>query len=213
MGGTVAWVPDAPGTDRDVPVFGSTHPMRELTRDLAFGGSWTPDRAAEVSGLFDSMASGWSESHAVPARMAAIVDVLERGGVDPGRIIELGSGTGLATALLTERGFDVIALDLSLQMLLHAPPDAGQRVRGDSSALPFPDDAAPAMLLVNMMLFPAEIDRILAPGGALLWVNTLAEETPIHLPAEDVVAALPGTWTAVAGRAGTGLWCVARRVD
>jgi hypothetical protein len=67
------------------------------------------------------------------------------------------------------------------------------------------------MLLVNMLLFPAEIDRILAPGGALLWVNTLAEETPIHLPPEDVVAALPGTWTAVAGRAGTGLWCVARR--
>ena len=62
-----------------------------------------------------------------------------------------------------------------------------------------------------MLLFPDEVDRVLAPDGPLIWVNTLAEETPIHLMPEEVVAALPGAWRAVAGRAGTGLWCVARR--
>lgn len=211
MAGTVEWLPDAPGTERDLPVFGSTHPMREVTRSIAFGEAWTPARAEQVSTMFDSLAPEWSESHLVPSRMAAIADALDRGGVAPGPIVELGSGTGVATARLAERGFDVVALDLSLQMLLHAPADAGPRIRGDSSRLPFPDAAAEAMLLVNMLLFPAEIDRVLAPGGALIWVNTLAEETPIHLPPDDVVAALPGRWTARAGRAGSGLWCVARR--
>ena len=62
-----------------------------------------------------------------------------------------------------------------------------------------------------MLLFPAEVDRVLAPDGAVVWVNTFGEETPIHLAPDDVIAALPGRWTAVAGRAGTGLCGVARR--
>ena len=211
MAGNVEWLPDAPDTVRDLPVFGSTHPMRNVTREVAFGGRWTAARAEEVAALFDEMAPGWTDSHTVPTRLAAIVDALDRGSLVPGPIVELGSGTGVATALLAERGFEVVALDLSLQMLLHAPPDAGVRIRGDSSALPLPDDAADALLLVNMLLFPSEVDRVLSSAGVLVWVNTLAEETPIHLPPDDVVAALPGNWSARAGRAGTGLWCVARR--
>jgi ubiquinone/menaquinone biosynthesis C-methylase UbiE len=126
--------------------------------------------------------------------------------------VELGSGTGAGTVELAARGFDVVALDLSMGMLAHAPASAGVRVRGDSSQLPFRAGAVTTMVLVNMLLFPAEVDRVLASDGAIVWVNTLAEETPIHLPPEEVVAFLPGTWRAIAGRAGTGLWCVARRV-
>ena len=68
------------------------------------------------------------------------------------------------------------------------------------------------LVLVNMLLFPAEIARVLTQNGQLVWVNTGAERTPIHLMPEEVVEALPGTWAARAGRAGTGLWCVASRV-
>ena len=64
-----------------------------------------------------------------------------------------------------------------------------------------------------MLLFPEEVDRVLARGGSLLWINTMADETPIHLSAEQVVAALPGEWHASASRAGTGSWCVVRRAS
>ena len=53
---------------------------------------------------------------------------------------------------------------------------------------------------------------MLARGGALVWVNTLAEWTPIHLPPEDVVAALPGAWDGVWAHAGWGTWTVVRRI-
>ncbi len=95
-------------------------------------------------------------------------------------------------------------------MLAHAPDDS-PRVRADSSRLPFADDVADVVLLINMLLFPAEVDRILRPGGRLVWVNTLGDQTPIHLPADDVIAALPGEWCGVASRAGIGTWAVVRR--
>jgi hypothetical protein len=52
---------------------------------------------------------------------------------------------------------------------------------------------------------------VLAPPGALVWVNTLGPNTPIHLTAEEVDAALGGSWDIVASEAGWGTWCVARR--
>jgi len=66
-------------------------------------------------------------------------------------------------------------------------------------------------LLINMLLFPAEVDRVLRPEGTLLWVNTLGDQTPIHLPAVDVLEALPGDWVGTTARAGTGFWLTAHR--
>ena len=63
-----------------------------------------------------------------------------------------------------------------------------------------------------MLLFPQEIDRVLRPGGTVLWVNTLGDQTPIHLPAADVLLALPGQWAGTTAHAGTGFWVTARRV-
>ena len=95
-------------------------------------------------------------------------------------------------------------------MLAHAPL-LTPKVRADSSRLPFADDSADVVLLINMLLFPAEVDRILQPGGHVVWVNTLGDQTPIHLLPADVEAALPGEWTGVASNAGTGLWAVLER--
>ncbi|MDZ7734427.1 MAG: hypothetical protein U5R31_16350 [Acidimicrobiia bacterium] len=68
------------------------------------------------------------------------------------------------------------------------------------------------MALQNALLFPAEVDRVLRPGGVVIWVNSRGEHTPIHLPAEEVADVLPGDWDGVASRAGEGTWCVLRRV-
>ena len=130
---------------------------------------------AKVRELFDGMAADWS-SRATPEREASILDALDRGGLAGGTVIELGSGTGLGTGHLIERFDDLIALDLSMQMLRHQP-DLAPKVQADASMLPFPDGAADLLVLVNMLLFPAEVDRVVRPGGGLLWINTLGHET------------------------------------
>ena len=190
---------------------GPDHPMRLVTRETAFNPrSWTPERAAKVGELFDSMAPTWSGRDG-PDRHRALVDALARGGpFTPGPCLEVGSGTGDATPFLRERLGDVVALDLSREMLRHTPAD-GPRVQADSSRLPVRTASVAVVALVNMLLFPAEVDRVLAPAGALLWVSTLGDATPIYLAAADVLAALPGAWDGVSADAGWGTWLVARR--
>ena len=190
---------------------GPDHPMRKLTRAMAFGEPWTSDDADRVAAVFDGLASQWSENHVDPTKAATVLDAIERGEAPlDGRWIELGSGTGAGSRLLHDRARHHVSVDLSEQMLAHAPL-LTPKVRADSSRLPFADDSADVVLLINMLLFPAEVDRILQPGGHVVWVNTLGDQTPIHLPPADVAAALPGEWTGVASNAGTGLWAVLER--
>jgi SAM-dependent methyltransferase len=191
MPGSVTWLPDMEGTVTDLPIFGSASPMRKVTETVAFHAAWDSSRRDKVRELFDGMAADWT-SRATPEREASILDALDRGGFAGDTVIELGSGTGLGTGHLIERFDDVIALDLSMAML-HHQPDFAPKVQADASMLPFPDDAADLLVLVNMLLFPAEVDRVLRPGGGLLWINTLGHETPIHLSPEAVVDALPGS--------------------
>ena len=120
MPGPVTWLPDAEGTVTDLPVFGSASPMREVTETVAFDAAWDSSRRKKVRELFDGMAADWS-SRATPEREASILDALDRGGLAGGTVIELGSGTGLGTGHLIERFDDLIALDLSMQMLRHQP--------------------------------------------------------------------------------------------
>ena len=191
---------------------GSDHPMRQLTRAMAFGDPWTPQDAERVAAVFDGLAAEWSDRHVDPTKAAPVLDAIERGRppIDA-RWIELGSGTGAGTRLLHGVAHEQVSVDLSEQMLAHAPTGLAPKVRADSSQLPFVDDAADVVLLINMLLFPIEVDRILRPGGHVVWINTLGDQTPIHLPPADVAAALPGDWTGVASNAGTGLWAVLRR--
>lgn len=185
--------------------------MRRITREVAFEGGWSPGRAAKVAALFDSLAPGWTADHDDPARTAVLADGVARGGLPDGRCLELGSGTGLGTRTLAERFRRVVAIDLSAAMLAAAPPPLASRVRADSARLPVRSASVEVVVLVNMLLFPAEVDRVLAPDGVLLWVNTLGDRTPIHLSPDDVVQALPGSWGGTTARAGSGFWFAAAR--
>ena len=186
--------------------------MRLLTRAAALGEPWTTHDARRVAQIFDGLAPEWTERHVDPVKAAVVTDALDRGAPPlDGRWLELGSGTGAGTRLLHTRSVEQISVDLSPGMLAHAPDGLAPKVRADSSQLPFPDDTFDAILMINMLLFPTEVDRVLRPGGALVWVNTLGDQTPIHLSPSEVERALPGVWTGVASRAGTGLWAVLRR--
>ncbi len=200
---------------------GPDHPMRKVTRQVAFDPEgWTPERALKVAALFDGMASSWHE-RASEERREPLRDALQRGGLRHlrrgearGRLcVEIGSGTGSSTGDLASCFETVVALDLSREMLRHAPPAPGLRVQADAYRLPLPDGVADAIVLVNALLFPREMARVLAPDGTLVWVSSLGDRTPIHLPAEDVDKAMPGGWVGVAAEAGWGTWCTLRRSE
>lgn len=185
--------------------------MRVITRRVAFERQWDAADAERVSALFDSMADGWTASHDLPDRYAPLVDALDRSAIGGGVCVELGSGTGLATRHLQERFDSVTAMDLAFDMLRAAPAELAARVQADSSRLPLPDESVDVLVLVNMLLFPLEVERVLRHEGAMVWVNTVGESTPIHLSAREVHDALPGSWNVTHSRAGAGIWAVARR--
>jgi ubiquinone/menaquinone biosynthesis C-methylase UbiE len=178
------------------------------------GAGWTEELRGEVAGYFDAIAGEW-HTRISAHREAVVTDALSRGlgsmDVPAGPAVEVGSGIGTYSGLLAERFGQVVAIDLSLPMLRLAPAAPALRVQADGARLPLRDASAAAVVLINAFLFPAEVERVLAPAGALVWVNSSGEQTPIHLSVDDLVAGLPGEWTGTSSRAGEGLWCVLRR--
>jgi SAM-dependent methyltransferase len=204
-------VPAVPDRER---IGGADHPMRAITRAAAFEpDSWDRDRAESIRSMFDGLAPSWNERFVSAAEHdAPVADALARGAVARGgRALEVGSGTGLATAALVEQFDCVVALDLSLEMLRQAPAALAPRVQADAARLPFADARFDAVVLVNAILFPDATARAVAPGGVVVWVSSVGDDTPIYLPPADVVAALPGVWEGVWSEAGTASWAVLRR--
>lgn len=190
------------------------HPMRIMTRRAAglHPGPWDDAARAEVAAFFDELAPEW-HTRTSPERDAVVADALARGVADArGDVcVELGSGIGAYTSVLAERWRRVLAVEVSLEMLRLAPTDVGYRLLADGSRLPLGSGMVAGVVLVNCFLFPQEVDRVLAPDGVVVWVNSSGADTPIHLPTLDVVAALPGHWDGVESTAGAGIWCVLRR--
>ena len=186
---------DHPSTIDPEPFAGPDHPIRQRTRAVAGGETWTAGNATRMAELFDSMAAEWATRHVDETKAAPVVDALDRGDVPiDGDWLELGSGTGAGTRLLSGLVGSFVATDLSAEMLRHAPADLAPRVHADASTLPFPTASFDAVLMINMLLFPGEVDRVLRPGGVVVWVNTLGDQTPIHHSAPDVLGALPEAW-------------------
>jgi protein-L-isoaspartate O-methyltransferase len=191
--------------------------MRIATRRAAGldADGWTPDLRDLVEDYFDDLAGEW-HTRSSPERMAVVTDALSRGlgevGAPVGTAVEVGSGIGAYSSLIADRFGRVIAVDLSLEMLKRAPYGPAHRVQADGASLPVGDSSAAAIVLINAFLFPAEVERALAPDGTLVWVNSSGEQTPIYLSVDDLIARLPGQWTGAASRAGEGHWCVLRRV-
>ncbi len=92
-----------------------------------------------------------------------------------GKALDLGCGTGNYTLELKRRGFDVIGLDISEEMLKIARSKGLKCVKGDAYSLPFPEGSFDLVLSVTMFEFIhepervlGEIHRVLKPGGEIL---------------------------------------------
>ncbi|AXV05592.1 hypothetical protein DVS28_a0891 [Euzebya pacifica] len=213
---SITWLdPIAPETmPDDVVAMGERHPMRTVTHAAAAEvGVWQGDTPGMVQRWFDELAGEW-HTHASPDRLLPLVDALERGGPIPdhGTWLELGCGDGWMTSTLAERAPRLIATDLSWEMVRRVPTGPTPVLQADAAHLPLDDHAVTVAVLVNMLLFPWELDRVIAPGGVLVWLSSRGPATPIHLTPEQVAAAMPGRWGGMAGQHGTGIWTVLRRL-
>lgn len=210
MAGTITWL--EPARQLVEPArFGSDHPMRTVTQQIGGGEGWSPERASFVAGVFDALSVDWHAEHSSDLRLAPLEDALDRGELGPGRLVEIGCGTGAATERLAARRPVAAALDLSPRMLALTDGTVAPFVRADAGALPLASASVDVVVLVNMFMFAASYDRVLAPGGQFVWISTMGDETPIYFPPGEVVDLLPGHWTAIGSYAGTGFWLVARR--
>jgi SAM-dependent methyltransferase len=203
-------VPAQPGK----PERGGARATQELSRSIAEDPSvWSPrlaretvDRYAELAPVWDGERGGY--------RPVPLADALARGGAFPaGWCVEVGGGTGLLTPLLARVWPRVLCLDLSWEMLRRGP--ARRRVLADAAAPPVAGGSAAAVVLADAPLFAAEVVRVLAADGVVVWSNALGIDAPHHVPVATVLAALrraSGTpWAAVTAEAGWGLWAVLRR--
>jgi malonyl-CoA O-methyltransferase len=152
---------------------------------------------AQVRRAFGRAATSY-ESHdalqrEVEARLFERLDYCEG---PPGRVLDVGCGTGRGSALLKRRWrkAEVIALDLSMPMLRQTRRHAGwlkpfARVNADAQALPLPDrsiDVVYSNLCIQWCDAPlpvlAEFARVLKPGGFLA-LSTFGPDTLAELRA------------------------------
>ncbi len=141
---------------------------------------------------FDRLAPTW-DSMRRPEAFAALERALAALPASPSRVLDLGTGTGLA-AFIAARRFpeaEVVGADLAPGMVEQArrntPPELARRVRfeqADAARLPFEDGAFDLALLANMIPFFDELARVVAPGGHLALSFSAGPETPIWVPPE-----------------------------
>ncbi len=139
---------------------------------------------------FEWLAPSW-EGRRGPAHLIALDAALDRLDETPRRILDVGTGTGLAARHLARRypEAEVIGVDLSPKMVEEArrilPAELAGRVRfdaGDAAALPYADAEFDLVTLVAAIPFFAELARVTTPGGAVLLVFPSGAETPIYAP-------------------------------
>lgn len=154
--------------------------------------------------LFDPLAADYDAAR--PGYPDALYDELPRLtrlSLAGARVVEVGAGTGKATAGLVARGARVLALDHGSAMLarLRTGLPGVAAALADAHRLPVRDGAAELVCYaqawhwVEVATAAAEVARVLRPGGALAvwWNDVAAEGEPWWQAQQDrLEAASPG---------------------
>ncbi len=141
--------------------------------------------------FFDSVAVGWDERvrSDSPEYLEPLVAALDRLEASPGRILDIGTGTGAAALELADRYPDaeVVGIDVSAEMIARA----GARAADLSSRVHFlvADIASfeeeEGFDLITMLNMPPFFDRVVAllrPGGFVVNASSYGARTPFFTP-------------------------------
>lgn len=134
----------------------------------------------------------------------------------PGRVLDLGSGTGAADPVLA--GFDVVALD-PVQPMLELSP-IRDRVVGIGERMPF-DDASfdgvfSAYVFRNLTSIPetlTEIHRVLRPGGRAVVVDLSRPRNPLLRALHRIGSAVALPLAGLIAGAPADYWYLHRSLD
>ena len=152
-----------------------------------------------MRGMFDKIAPVWDEGRR-PDAFAPVEAALERVS-KPKRALDLGTGTGAVALMVAERfpKAEVVGADLAPAMLVEArrktAPELADRVRfdeADAERLPYGDEWFDLVTLANTIPFFDELDRVVAPGGWVVFGWSVGPQTPIYVPPEVVRRELEG---------------------
>jgi SAM-dependent methyltransferase len=109
-----------------------------------------------------------------PARQA----VLALLGDGPGRLLDVGCGTGAHTAAFAERAWEVVGVDVSEDLLERARERGVRVVNADAGALPFGKESFDAVVSMwthtdvdDFNAAVREAARVLRPGGAFVYLG------------------------------------------
>jgi|HubBroStandDraft_2_1064218.scaffolds.fasta_scaffold32341_2 ubiquinone/menaquinone biosynthesis C-methylase UbiE len=135
----------------------------------------------EVSGIFDRMASHYADERGQsPWFQAQLKIVLEMLGSEKGHILDIGCAAGAEFEPLLARGFQIVGIDYSPEMLTlahqrYAASHAVQLSRADAELLPFPDASFDHVVCLGVFEYLStydrcleEIHRVLRPGGVVI---------------------------------------------
>jgi SAM-dependent methyltransferase len=99
-------------------------------------------------------------------------------GPGPGRLLDVGCGTGTHTAVFAEHGWRVVGVDLSADQLQLARARGVDVLQADAADLPFGAEEFDAVVSVwthtdveDFSLLLREVVRVLRPGGPFVYVG------------------------------------------
>lgn len=173
------------------------------------------DRSTGFAGTYQNQAAAYDRTRS--AGSETVGPLLAALAAAPGKsILDIGGGTGNYAVAMIRRGFDVLVVDRSAEMLAVAVSKGLRVVRADATALPQRTDTADAVTMIAVLhQVPdwrkalSEAVRVLRPGGVLYLLLYTQEHMESHYfldyfpstrawagrdmrPIAEYVAALPG---------------------
>jgi SAM-dependent methyltransferase len=153
---------------------------------------------------FTRQAAGFAASPATTdqAQVERLVDAL--GNAGSGRVLDVACGPGIVTAALAARAREVVALDLTPEMLAMAEDRCRKAGRtnvafkeGSATSLPFADQSFDAVVTrLSLHHFPeppkalAEMFRVLKPGGTLAVADIVCAEDQERAALQNAIETL-----------------------
>jgi SAM-dependent methyltransferase len=145
-----------------------------------------------VRRFFDRLAPGWDERVGGDSerRLGPLVTALSHVEREPGRALDIGTGTGTGAFFMADRypSTTVLGIDLSDAMIAEAKAKAASR--GSSASFEAADIATfkpsepfDLVLMMNMPPFFEQVSRLVAPGGYVVSIASRGPATPFYTSA------------------------------